>query len=65
MSLSRHQVRTLASLGGGAMGAGTAMRNLRKARAKSDKLALLDALLSLAAVLTSIALVVRALREDD
>ncbi len=65
MSLSRHQVRSLTSLGGGAIAAGTAVRNVRKARAKADKLALLDALLSLAAVLTSVALVMRALREDD
>jgi hypothetical protein len=43
----------------------SAARDLRKARRDGDKLALLDAFVSLLAVVTGIAIAVRALREGE
>lgn len=65
MSPTRQQARSMVSFGSAAVGVGSAVRDLRRARSQADKLALVDAVLSLAAVLTGLALLVRALREDS
>ncbi len=63
--MNRAQSRMLISLGTSAFGVSSAYRDLKRARTDGDTLALLDAVVSLAAVLTGLAIAIRALRETD
>ena len=63
--MKRSQTRSLVSAGTAVFGLVSAARDLRLARAKGDKLAALDAFVSIAAVLTGLAVAYRALREED
>lgn len=56
-------VRNLAKFGGQALAVGTTFRALRKARAEGDKLRMLDAVVNALAIATTIAILVREIRE--
>ncbi len=58
-------VRRVVRLVGFGVGAFGAARELQTARGKRDNLALFNAILNFAAVLTGAALVIRSLRTDD
>ncbi|GAU65593.1 hypothetical protein SSP35_01_09370 [Streptomyces sp. NBRC 110611] len=56
------------SIGGSAFGALSAVKQIKEARAEQDKLQLVDALVSAAAVVTTVALLVREIKrlgDDD
>jgi hypothetical protein len=57
-------IRTLVRFAGQAMAVGGAWRSLRQARAQNDKLKLLDAAVRALTVLTTIALIVREVRQQ-
>jgi large-conductance mechanosensitive channel len=52
----------IARIGGQAMAVGSLVREIRRARAEGDKLRLLDAIVNFLAVATTIAIVVREIR---
>ncbi len=64
-AMNKASTRALITLGTSAFGITSAFRDFRRARNDADKLALLDAVVSLAAVLTGVAIAVRAMREAD
>jgi hypothetical protein len=55
--------RNLAKFGGQALAVGTTFRSLRRARAEGDKLRMLDAIVNALAIATTIAILVREIRE--
>ncbi|HEX2362930.1 MAG TPA: hypothetical protein VHI11_12725 [Jiangellaceae bacterium] len=55
-------VMNIARIGGQAIAVGALVREIRRARAEGDKLRLLDAVVNFLAVATTIAVVVRELR---
>ena len=55
--------RNLAKFGGQALAVGTTFRSLRRARAEGDKLRMLDAIVNALAIATTIAILVRDIRE--
>lgn len=57
-------VKYLAKFGGSALGAGSALRRLSKARHEHDRLLMLDAAVSIVAAAVAIAIVVRDMRAD-
>jgi hypothetical protein len=57
--------KRIAAFGGEAFGAYSALRQLRRARQKGDRLHLANALLNLAVVATGIVLTIRELRGAD
>jgi hypothetical protein len=56
--------KTIATLIGTALSARTALQRVLQARADSDRLELLDALLNTAVVITGVLVIVRRLRQD-
>jgi hypothetical protein len=56
-------VRNLAKFGGQALAVGTTFRALRRARAEGDKLRMLDAIVNALAIATTIAILIREIRE--
>jgi hypothetical protein len=55
-------IMNIARVGGQAMAVGAIVREIRRARAEGDKLRLLDAVVNFLAVATTIAVIVRDLR---
>ncbi|PSL06074.1 hypothetical protein CLV30_103229 [Haloactinopolyspora alba] len=58
-------VKTVAKFAGSALGAGSAARSFAKAKRESDRLRMVDALLSVASAAVTIAIVVREMRAGD
>jgi len=56
-------VRNIAMLGGQVAAIGATVRSLRRARAEGDNLRMLDAVVNALAVATTIAIIVREIRE--
>ncbi len=65
LSPSRAQTRALVSAGTSLFALSSAYRDLRKARRTGDVLAIVDGVVSLLAVLTGIAVAIRALNDGD
>lgn len=57
-------VKYLAKFVGSAVGAGSALRSFARARRDNDRLKMLDALISVASVALTVAIVVREIREE-